>query len=169
MRRVKINLINGNFWFNPTLITTSKRLWSPRPYKSLKKLLVTEKLWDEDLIIDINKDTELKIFRQLLQFKDNPFAIKNDDLITIEKNGFVDIKLKKSKIFLRFDKKSLTFLKKGIIPFFQYYYLKTLRPKGLSSSEHYYLLWRKDGFVEMTKKLKLKLEKKQRSNKWMKN
>lgn len=159
MQRIKINFVNDKFWFNPSLITTSKRLWAPRPYKNLKKLLVVEKLWDKDLVIDLNGDADHKILRQLLQYKDNPFKIKKEDFLQITKVGFVDIKLNKSKIYLRFDKKGFNLLKKGILPFYQYYYLRSLRPKNTPNSELTYLIWRKDGFSEISKKLKEKLEK----------
>ncbi|QIW62412.1 hypothetical protein [Mycoplasmopsis gallinacea] len=64
VKKMKINYIDGRFWYYPSIWTLSIRKWASRPYKSINELMTHTEAIHERTWIDINKDPNFKFFNE---------------------------------------------------------------------------------------------------------
>lgn len=147
MKKITINKIGESYWYIPTIFTTSRRDWHQRPYKSLKKLLETEKHLEDNLLVRLNKDKELKIFKTLQQIKNFPLVLKKNQIEALELNQIIKIKILKLKPIIFLNYKSLKFFRRGFLPFCSIQFLNQ------EFKNEKAITWTKYGFISF-KKLK---------------
>lgn len=145
MEKITINKIGENYWYVPTIFTTSRRNWHQRPYKSLKKLLVIEKHLEDNLLVCLNKDKDLKIFKFLQQIKNFPLTLKKNQLEALELNQIIKIKILELKPIIYLDYKSLNLFRRGFLPFCSIDFLN----EEFKNEKN--ITWRKYGFVKFKK------------------
>lgn len=139
MNTIRINKVGDSYWYQPSIVTTSRRKWQGRPYRNLKKLLQAEELWNQDIVISLNSDKDMHIFNMLQQYKESQISFKKEDLLNIDAGN---IKTKSiNKVTILFDKKSIKIIKKGYLPFCSQKYLIQ------NFKKHKYALWRSSGFI----------------------
>ena len=143
--KVKINVVGDNFWYQPSILTLSRRKYAARPYKSLQKLLKNENLLSQNFLFTFNGDEDFELFRMAQKLNEIDFYLNQEQREEIEEKGFFDHRLKQSKITIRYDKKSLIALKRGYIPYFdKKWILETFR-----TSKSLTLKLTQKGYVEV--------------------
>ena len=145
MKKITINKIGESYWYIPTIFTKSRHSWHPRPYKSLKKLLVIEKHLEDNLLVRLNKDKDLKTFKFLQQIKNFPLTLKKSQIEALELNQIIKIEILELKPIIYLDYKSLSFFKRGFLPFCSIDFLN----EEFKNEKN--ITWRKYGFVKFKK------------------
>ena len=140
MNYININRIGENFWYQPSIITISKRKWQGRPYKNLKKLLIVEKLFEKELVVRFNGDKDLRLFHMLQQYKELKFSIQKKQIKNLENRKIEKFLISKVGPLIFMDRRSLIALKKGFLPFYTKKYINA-EYKKIDK-----IIWRKSGW-----------------------
>ena len=145
IKKIKINKIGDNFWFQPSIFIASKRKYAARPYKSLMKLLKNEALLSQEFIFTFNSDENFELFRFSQTQKGIKFYLNGTQINEIKTNGFIEHNIQGTNITIRYDKKSLVDLSRGYTPYFSVKWIK----ENFRSKNSIIIKWTKKGYIEI--------------------
>ncbi len=140
MKKYIINKFGDNFWYYPSILVFSKRKWAARSFKDIFKLLKVVGIKDDNFVISLNNDRDLKIFRMMQAKHEIKIFLNKEQVKIIEEEGYIDYKLPRIKTILRYDKKSLLLLRKGFTPYCSREYLR-------ENFKNQTIVWRRNGWV----------------------
>lgn len=87
-------------------------------------------------------------YNQLQRIKGLSFRLNKKNLYKIDKNNFIDDDSIDQNLLVRWDYKSLKYIKKGYIPFFDKdYFIKNFKNENLEKPK--ILTWHKNEFIEI--------------------
>lgn len=149
--KVKINHHNNGFWVVPSVqnlfFSFKISTMSIKKFNKLTDIVSFLNLQNKEVIFNFNGDKQFKKFNLLTKLRGFDFELNINEIQKLDNGAKILFEpVKNCKIY--FDKKGLTLIYKGLIPFFSKKYYQNLLIKALNgdSKEQVYFYWRFFGF-----------------------
>lgn len=150
-RKIKINFVNNLFWLAPSFSSYFKgRNFGYTPFKTLEDLINKTEIKNSNLYFSFNslKEINYDFYNKIQKIKDLNFRLNKENLYKIEKNGFIDDDSIDDRIVVRWDLKSLKWIQKGYLPFFEKdYIIENFKDSNLEKKT--FIRWSKNEFIKI--------------------
>lgn len=127
-KKIKINYVSNLFWLAPSISSYFRgRNYGYAPFKTLEDLVKAKKLLDENVYFSFNglQEKNYEFFNSLNRMKKLEFRLNKENIYKIEHNKYADDTSIHERLIVRWDQKSVNWIKKGYIPFYNVdYYIQ---------------------------------------------
>lgn len=149
--KVKVNHHNNGFWVVPTLqnlfFSLKISTISIKKFDKLIDIVNSLNLQNREVVFNFNGDKQFKKFNLLTKLRGFDFQLNINEVQKLDNSAKILFEpVKNCKIY--FDKKGLTLIHKGLIPFFSKNYYQNLLIQALNedSKQQVCFYWRFFGF-----------------------
>lgn len=116
-KKIKINYVSNLFWLAPSISSYFRgRNYGYAPFKTLEDLVKAKKLLDENVYFSFNglQEKNYEFFNSLNRMKKLEFRLNKENIYKIEHNKYADDTSIHERLIVRWDQKSVNWIKKGI-------------------------------------------------------